>query len=103
MLGLLLIYFIGKNYMKLAEQFAKSKWLFAVLGVISYYVGAFVGGFIVAIIIAYTNPEFIENSSEYVWSFISLPFGIESTIGLYHLLKRSWSKNVQPNIEVLDQ
>ena len=34
MLGLLLIYFIGKYFYDLAAEFEKNKWLYAILGVV---------------------------------------------------------------------
>jgi hypothetical protein len=38
MLGILLFYFIGKSFYKLAEIYDKSKWTFAVLGVATFFV-----------------------------------------------------------------
>ncbi len=44
MLGLFLLYFIGKIFYQLAEAHNKNKWVFAILGVIAYYAGTFLGG-----------------------------------------------------------
>lgn len=46
MLGLVFIYFIGKYFYKLVEEFGKSKWGFVILGVVLYYGGVFLGGII---------------------------------------------------------
>jgi hypothetical protein len=33
MLGLLLIFFVGQSYYKLADEFGEKKWPFAILGI----------------------------------------------------------------------
>lgn len=103
MLGLLLIYFIGKNYMGLAEEYNKAKWLFAILGVVVYYVGTFIGGFIIGMIMVATNPGAIDTTHDLVWSLMGLPFGIGATVGFYFILKKQWSKSTIVNAEILDQ
>ena len=39
MVGLILIYFTGKAFANLAEEYNKGKWLYGFLGVFSYYGG----------------------------------------------------------------
>ena len=39
--ALIFIIIAGKYFMQLAEQYGKSKWGYAALGIISYYGGAF--------------------------------------------------------------
>lgn len=103
MLGLLLIYFIGKNYMNLAVEHNKTKWLFAILGVVAYYVGMFLGGLILGLIIHLTQPLWLESTSDFIWSLFCLPFGVGATVGLYFILKKSWTKNHVVQTEILDQ
>jgi hypothetical protein len=44
MLGLFLLYFIGKSFYELAHEYDKSRWGFAIAGVVAYYFGTFVAG-----------------------------------------------------------
>lgn len=53
MLGLSLLYFIGKYFYRLAEGFNKNKWYFAFLGNIVDYVGTFIESFIRGILDAF--------------------------------------------------
>src|SRR5687768_9646912 len=91
MLGLFLIYFVGKAFYQLAELYNKSKWGFAVLGVASYYAGTFFFGVAIGL------------SNELGWidtghvpeiglSLMGIPFGILACWGLYKILERQWSK-----------
>ena len=78
MLGLVLIYFIGKYFYKLAEDFGKSKWGFAILGVVSYYAGAFLGGIILGLISIF-------------WEDFDIEYMSDMQLGLMAIL---WSVNV---------
>ena len=102
MLGLLLLYFIGKYYFKLAENFNKNKWLYAILGVVSYYVGAAIGGVVLGIADAVLELN-IDWDNNILLSLIALPFGIGFCYLLYYLLKRNWGKSVViPKNEIED-
>ncbi|MCX2679064.1 hypothetical protein OOZ15_03845 [Galbibacter sp. EGI 63066] len=98
MLGLLLLFWIGKYYYKLAEEHHKNKWLFAIIGIVAYYVGTFIAG----IVIAFINPSFIENGNDIVLSLIVLPFGLLATYGLYVLLENNFKKSYINVIDELD-
>ncbi|MBL7765066.1 MAG: hypothetical protein JNJ58_03160 [Chitinophagaceae bacterium] len=90
MLGLLLIYFIGKYFYDLAGLYDKNKWGFAILGVLMYYVGTFVTGIFIGIF----NADMIEEGNNLVLGLMALPFGILSSYLTYILLKKNWSKNI---------
>ena len=98
MLGLILLYWIGKYYYKLAEEYEKSKWGYAVIGVISYYAGAFIAGFVIAIV----APTFINSVSDVQLGLIALPFGLAITCGLYFLLKNNFKKNHKNPLDELE-
>ena len=103
MIGIFLIYFIGNSFYKLAEQFQRNKWVFAILGVVSYYAGGFLFGVIAAIAYPIMTGNFIEDTSSIVWDIVAIPFGIGSCYGLYKLLKYQWSKpEVRPSNDILD-
>ena len=105
MLGLILLYWLGKYFYLLAEKHNKHKWGFAILGVISYYAGSFIAGMIIGVAIIYFQGEYaLDEMSDISMSLISLPFGLLSTWGLYQFLKKRWQKETVPvtNAEILD-
>lgn len=87
MLGLLVIYFIGKAFYKLAGQHNRNEWGYAILGVVAYYVSAFIGGII--LVIAYELLEMgnIDEVSDQVIGLLALPFGLLGCWGTYKLLE----------------
>jgi uncharacterized membrane protein len=102
MLGIFFIYFIGKFFYDLAVQYKHNKWLFAVLGIASYYIGGFtlLAGF--AIVAELIATGFMESFSETQLSFLIIPMGILACAGFYQLLKYRWKNEVQPVIENID-
>ncbi|WP_291866277.1 hypothetical protein [Maribacter sp.] len=97
MLGLLLLYWIGKYFYKLAEEYNKSEWGYAVLGILVYYGGIFFFGLIAGIIGEIVSPGFSETFNETLFGFIMLPFGILSCYLLYKYLEKTWKKNRPKN------
>lgn len=102
MLGLLLIYFIGRNFFKLAEKYEKHKWGAAIGGVVSYYGGTFVFGIAYALIVEFVLDGSIDDTSDLLLGVMALPFGLLSCYLVYQLLKRNWSKNAVPDSDSLD-
>ncbi|QCK13916.1 hypothetical protein [Mangrovivirga cuniculi] len=92
MLGLFLIFFIGKRFYQLSESFNKSKWLFAILGIASYYIANFLAGLIFAVMDDVFGWGFLYETSEFAISLFLLPFGILGCYGFYKLLEHIWSK-----------
>jgi hypothetical protein len=99
MLGLFLIYFIGKAFYQLAFEFEKNNWGFAILGIISYYAGTFIGGIILGIIGLLANSDFMETMPNLAINLIALPFGLLACWGFYKILENRWSrpKTVNPS------
>lgn len=94
MLGIVLIYFIGKIYYKLAEDFGRHKWGYAILGIITYYAGAFLVGITIGVLLelgVFSNLT-LDDVSDTVLSVIAFPFGLLATWGLHRILKRQWSR-----------
>ena len=105
MLGLILLYWLGKYYYLLAQKHDKHKWGFAILGVATYYAGSFIGGMLIGVGILYFQGEYaLDEMSDISMSLIALPFGLLSTWGLYQHLKRRWQRETIPttNAEILD-
>ena len=89
MLGILLIYFIGKPFYDLAMHHDKSRWGFAILGVVTYYAGTFVMGIIIGIV----SPETTETMNNLLLGLIALPLGLLFAWLLYKFLENAWSNN----------
>ena len=94
MLGLILLYWIGKYFYKLAEEYDKSKWGFAIIGIVTYYAGIFMFGFITGIVIELTAPGAIDSINETLLGLMMLPFGILSCYLLYKYLDKTWEKSL---------
>lgn len=90
MLGLILIYFIGKAFFDLAGEYNKSEWGFAILGIISYYFGTFIGGIILVMIGTFTGSDFFETSHRIILSLLSMPFGLLVCWIFYRILSSEW-------------
>lgn len=91
MVGLVLLYFVGKAFYDLAGLHNKSQWGFAILGVVSYYGGLFAGGIILAIASELAGWS-IDDLSDTALGFMALPLGVLTCWGTYVLLKSMWTK-----------
>ncbi len=77
MIGLILLYFIGKRFYTLAETHQQNKWLFAVLGVVTYYVGTLVFGVILGVIDGILELG-IDWDNNILMALVVLPIGLLS-------------------------
>lgn len=103
MLGLALLYFIGKYYYNLAGNHDKNKWGYAILGIAAYYVGAIILGMILGIIIEFSTNSSVEDMNPLILGLIGLPFGAGTTALVYHLLKKNWDKNKKIDLDMIEQ
>ena len=104
MIGLILLYFVGKAFYDLAGLHNKNEWLYAVLGVGSYYAGIIVGGFLTAIGYELYG-ESIDEVNETLLGILALPIGVLACWGFYRNLKSRWEKSKTfsgPTGDVLD-
>lgn len=95
MLGLLLIYWVGKTFHDLAEKHGRSKGLYALIGIVSYYAAQIIFGFVLGIIWYATNdsdPDFGMGIN-----ILGVAVGALSCWGLYEFLKYRWSNAYQEN------
>ena len=93
MLGVVLIFVIGKYFYKLAEKYKQNKWLYAILGIVAYYASTAVFGvalFMVDMVFG-LNIDW-ENTTGI--NLLGIPVGIASVYGIYYLLRRKWEKSV---------
>ena len=104
MVGLVLLYFVGKAFYDLAGRNNKGQWLFAILGVGTYYAGLFVGAMIIAIGYELFIGS-IDEVNETLLGVMGLPIGVLSCWGFYRILKSRWGKKETfsgSSAEVLD-
>jgi hypothetical protein len=97
MIGLLLIYFIGKAFYELAHEYDKNRWLFAIFGVVAYYIGTFIGGIILGIIGLIIHSNFVNTSSNWGLGLLTVPFGLLGCWGFYKILIMQWDKPAKIN------
>jgi hypothetical protein len=92
MLGILLIYFIGKRFYDLAEEYQENKWLYAILSVVIYYVSGIVilGAF--ALLDVFVFNWGFDWESSYGINLLAIPIGVLTLWGFYTLLENRWKK-----------
>ena len=93
MLGLLLIYFIGKYFYELAQDFYKHRWLYAILGIVVYYASGAVFGVILGVfdLLLELNINWDET---FGINLLSIPIGLLGCYGFYIILKKRWQKDL---------
>ncbi|MBT8265900.1 MAG: hypothetical protein KJO41_10395 [Bacteroidia bacterium] len=102
MLGLLLIFFIGKYFYELAQDYYKQRWLYAILGVVVYYAAGAVFGIILGVADVFLGLG-IDWENSFGWNLVGIPIGIAADYGFYILLKRKWEREVVvPKDEIMD-
>jgi hypothetical protein len=90
MLSLVFIYFIGKLFYDLAGVNNKNQWGFAILGVVAYYAGSFLGALAIGILAEFGVLPF--QVGDRALGFVGIPFGALACWGTYTLLKTQWKK-----------
>jgi len=91
MVGLILLYFVGKAFYDMAGRHNKGQWLFAILGVGTYYAGIFVGAMIVAIVYELFIGS-VDEVNDTLLGLFGLPIGVLACWGFYRILKSRWEK-----------
>lgn len=96
MLLLITLYFIGKTFYQLAHEYDKGRWQYAIAGVVIFYLGQFIGGFIIGFAAVFLGYQ-IELLNDLVIGLLALPFGGLAVWLLYRTLKKQWSGSNTPN------
>lgn len=104
MLGLVLVFFVGKYFFDLAGRYDKSEWGYAILGVISYYGGTFLMGIILGVLGEFGVMRAVEDIPSFVLTILAIPAGILTSFLLYRYLENRWDKPViqETPADVLD-
>jgi uncharacterized membrane protein len=95
MLGILLL--IGpiagawNAFWRLALKYERSKVGYAFLGVGVYIVSQLILGFVIGMVIAFTNASFL-SGSPLLMNFIGIAFGGMCAWIVYYLLEKAWAK-----------
>ena len=86
MLGLLLLYFIGKKFHDLSGLFGNHKWLYSVLSIVSYFfVGFILTGLVMILDLMVFEWKF-DWDSTWGMRYISVPLGLLGVTVFYTLL-----------------
>ncbi|MDA6071451.1 hypothetical protein NJT12_17665 [Flavobacterium sp. AC] len=100
MIGLLFLYWIWKAFANLALEYGKNKWAYFFFGLVSYYGGTIVAGFIVAIGLALVNGFDSLGNEDFVdpiWNLFYILFGGLSCYGIYKFLENKAEKERELN------
>lgn len=93
MLGILLIYFIGKRFYDLAEEFNQNKWLYAILSIIVYYVAIVIFGLVLGIL-ALIFEWNLDWDNNFGINLLGIHIGLLADWGLYLILENRWKKKI---------
>lgn len=85
MLGILFIYLIGKPFYELAQKHNRNEWGYAVLGVLVYYIGTFLGGMAIGLTCYFLDID-LEGIHDLLLSLMAIPFGLFVSWLTYHSL-----------------
>lgn len=86
MLGIFFIYLIGKPFYQLAEKHNRNEWGYAFLGVLTYYVGTFIGGLAIGLGSYFLDIDF-DGINEMLLNLMAIPFGLFVSWLTYTTLK----------------
>lgn len=96
MIEIAIVVLMGRYYYKLAEKFDKNKWLYTILGIVTFYGTILLTGFVYAVYFFSQNPYASEEDlNTLMITFIGIVIGGFTSYLLYFLLERNWKKNDQ--------
>lgn len=93
MLGIILIYWIGKYHYQLAGKYKKNQWGYAILGIVTYYGGIIFSALVFGLVIEILSPGYFEDFNEMLFDVMLIPVGVLSTYMLYKFLEATWRLN----------
>ncbi|MFT5724919.1 MAG: hypothetical protein ACI9JN_002042 [Bacteroidia bacterium] len=103
MIGLLLLYFVGKQFYDLAKEHGRHKWGYATLGVLSHYGGLFFGALVIIMLYDTYSVTGVNEGNETLLGLSGVPIGILTCVLLYkYLSKKLNNKAIFYQEDVLD-
>lgn len=103
MLGLILLYWLGKYFYKLAGEYDKSKWGYAILGIGVYIVATIATVILLLLFDEIFELNFLNSLNDRIVDLICMPFGLASVYFLYKYLQKNWEKNKPKVDSLIDQ
>lgn len=101
MFGFVLIYWVGKYFYKLAEEYKENKWLYAILGIAIYFGSQLLTGVFLGLLDIMFGWN-IDWEGNVAINLLGLPIGIGFSYLFYILLERKWKKDKIEVIESID-
>ena len=92
MIGLVCLYYIIKSYSGLAREYNKKRWLYVILGILSFYGGALLFGLIYIVYAEITGNYGFYELDDFIIELIVFPFCLATCILFYMLLRHIWSR-----------
>ena len=104
MLGIILLIFIGRSYLRLAKKFDKHQsWVYPILGIACYYAGVFLATGIILTLVETGVIDYFDEDNFFL-TLLLIPMGLFSTWLVYYLLKRKWTREGDEiGYEILDK
>ncbi len=90
-----LLIFIGRRYYNLAVQYAKTGWLYAFLGIVSFFFGVFVGAIIVVVVYEIGLETSIDDVNDFLLDVLCIPFGIGLCWGVLQASCKAVGRNLK--------
>jgi hypothetical protein len=105
MLGLLIVYFLGRWVYNLAKKHKKpNSWLYAFLAVGTYYgVGILSVVIFMMLDVISSGGDIGSFQNRMIATLVAMPFGAGAVAILHYILKSSWSKEIKADEELLDE
>lgn len=104
MLGIILLYFIGKTFYDLAVRYKRNPWGYTLLGVASYYAGIILAEVNYVLIYYLLEWGSIEELNDILLGLMAMPFGVLACWLTYRYLKEHFkAKKTQSDPNILDE
>tara|TARA_B110000091_G_scaffold99049_1_gene107778 strand:+ start:205 stop:522 length:318 start_codon:yes stop_codon:yes gene_type:complete len=98
-LGYIFLFYIAYYFYRLAENHKKNKWLFGVVGVVTYIFG----NFMYVVFTAFNFEQNINNLNLLFFSLKSFIIGLLSVFTLFHSLNFIWNRKRSIKKEDIDK
>lgn len=90
MLALVFIYWIGKQFYKLAQEFGKNAWAYAFLGIGIFYGSQMAFGLTLGVVFAAIDENFLDDTTVSLLNYLGIPLGMLACYGIYKWLEVNW-------------
>ena len=95
----ILLFYVGFYFYRLAENHNKNKWLFGILGIVTYFIGTI----IYPLFLRFFYSNEIDTFDVTIISLKTFLIGLLSTFFLFQLLSVIWSRKKKVNKKDIDK